>query len=83
MLFVTLPKPEALSTADFHLVMTNFLIMKLGGQTMISEMDMSALARDYAGYMLVRDPETLAYTLTLKTRPEEFPPPELTPKVLA
>ncbi len=75
-MFVMLPKPEHVFNTDLQLVLCNFMLMKLGGQVVLSRADLSALSRDYSGYTLMYSADDESFTLVLKTRPEEFPPPE-------
>lgn len=54
----------------------SYLLMKLGGQISFSLVDLTQLSNDYVGTRIAYDPNLEALTLTLKTRPDAFPPPE-------
>jgi hypothetical protein len=78
MYFTMLPTPQHILNADLGSVLTALFLMKLGGQISFHSTDLEALARDYSGYVTHFDKETELFTLTIKTRPEEFPVPEKT-----
>ncbi len=73
MLFVALPYPENIPAESVLVMMSNLMLMKLGGQQSVSRADLHAMARDYAGFLVVYDPATESFTATMRTRPEEFP----------
>lgn len=58
---------------DMRLLVLNYLLMKLGGQITFNLLDLAQLSKDYAGLRAVLDLEKEALTLTIKTRPDEYP----------
>lgn len=60
---------------EMQLLLLNFMLMKLGGQITLSMLDLAQLSQDYAGFRSAFDLHDESLTLTLKTRPEEFPEP--------
>lgn len=78
--FYLLPHPEHVLQSDMQLVMTNMLLMKLGGQLEITAADLKMLAHDYSGYRITYSAKKEAWTLTLKVRTDEYPEPEPTHK---
>jgi hypothetical protein len=77
-MFVVMPQAKDVDHADLSLVLSQFLLMKLAGQVTVSMQELRDVGRDYAGYTLLYRADTESFTLTLKTRPEEFPRPEPT-----
>lgn len=58
---------------EMQLLLLNFMLMKLGGQITLSMLDLAQLSQDYVGFRAAFDLNEQSLTLTLKTRPEEFP----------
>lgn len=75
-MFVLLPKPEHIEHADLQLLLSAFLLMKVGGQESASMSDIKMLATDYSGFTVHYDQQTDAFTFKLRVRPEEHPIPE-------
>ena len=60
------------------LIMTmNLFLMKLGGQVKFSLKDLEDISKTYERSRFVYEPAEESLTVTLMTRPDEFPPPEL------
>lgn len=58
---------------EMRLLLVNFLLMKLGGQITFNMLDLAQLSKDYLGFRAIFDVEKETLTLTMKTRPEEYP----------
>jgi len=69
--------PASVAAVELQQLMTNYLLLQLGGQIEFNLADLASLSHTYAGYRFAFEPVTQSITLTLKVRSDEYPAPEL------
>lgn len=63
-----IPFQAVVLTGDLQSLITNYLLMKLGGQVVLSCDDLAQLSREYAGYFFKYDAALGLMKLTSRTR---------------
>lgn len=78
--FCPLPEATEIAKTSVYVIFANYMLMKMGGQVSCAKADLDWLTANYRGFTLEYEHDTENYTLKLKTRLDENPPPEIPPK---